>query len=111
MSERLVEHMEVFNDNWRMLKSNYIDIEDDSNVIEDALMEAIIDNTVIVSNGGCGWRYNLCIVAAGAAAVLCHGGCNTTALATTAGLGIPVCVLACGTLQVYASVQCVDTYC
>jgi hypothetical protein len=62
-------------------------------------------------SGGCGWRYNLCIVAAGAAAVLCHAGCDTTALATTAGLGIPACVWACTTLQVAASVQCYDTYC
>lgn len=54
---------------------------------------------------------SLCIVAPSATAVLCHAACDTTALATTAGLGIPACVLACGLVQVYMSVECMDKHC
>lgn len=60
---------------------------------------------------GCGWRYYLCGAAATVGAILCHAACDGTALATTAGLGIPACVAACGTAQAYALVQCSDTYC
>lgn len=59
----------------------------------------------------CGWRFYVCSGAATAGAILCHAGCDTTALATTAGLGIPACVAICGTLQVWALVQCTDSYC
>lgn len=62
-------------------------------------------------NRGCGWRYSVCLGAVFASAVLCHAGCDTTALATTAGLGITVCVAACGALQVFGSVTCYDKYC
>ncbi|PZX60923.1 hypothetical protein [Hydrotalea sandarakina] len=60
---------------------------------------------------GCGWRYSLCVAAATATAILCHASCETTALATTAGLGIPACVALCGTAQVAAGVYCYDKYC
>ena len=60
---------------------------------------------------GCDWRYYLCSGASTAGAILCHASCETTALATTAGLGIPACVVACGTLQAFAIVQCSDSYC
>ncbi len=74
--------------------------------------EVLQDEFYIVMNvtNRSGWRYGLCIAAAVAGSVLCHAGCDTTALATTAGLGIPACVWACGTLQVMASVQCYDSY-
>jgi len=61
--------------------------------------------------GPCSWKYTLCIAGATAAAIVCHAGCETTALATTAGLGIPVCVALCATIQAAASVQCWDSYC
>ena len=59
----------------------------------------------------CGWRYYLCAGAATAGAILCQGGCDTTALAFTAGFGIPACVVLCGTLQVAAIATCADNYC
>jgi len=66
-------------------------------------------NQLVVAD--CGWRYSLCIVAGGAAAVLCHAGCDTTALATTAGLGIPACVALCLTVQLAVSADCYADYC
>lgn len=59
----------------------------------------------------CSWRYYLCAAAATAAAILCHAACESTALATTAGLGIYACVMACGTLQAYAISECQRTHC
>jgi hypothetical protein len=69
-----------------------------------------------VSNGGgvdspCTWGYGVCIAGATAAAVLCHASCDTTALATTAGLGIPACVGLCATVQTAASLACYKTFC
>lgn len=68
-------------------------------------------NTTTLATTDCGWRYYLCAGAATAGAVLCHGACEGTAIATTAGLGIPACVVACGTIQAYLIVECEDKYC
>lgn len=61
--------------------------------------------------GGCGWRYYLCASAATAGAILCHAACEGSAIAVTAGMGIPACLVACGTLQAYAITECADKYC
>lgn len=97
-----LNHHKIFNENWKKINELNINLT----------QEVLQDEFYIVMNGTnrSGWRYGLCIAAAAAGAVLCHAGCDTTALATTAGLGIPACVWACGTLQVMASVQCYDSY-
>jgi len=64
-----------------------------------------------VAVADCGWRYYLCASAATAGAILCHGTCESSAIATTAGLGIPACVALCSTLEIEAMVQCHDSYC
>jgi hypothetical protein len=64
-----------------------------------------------IVDGPCNWRYYLCIGAAGATAALCHTSCSAAAAATTAGLGIPGCIWACATVQVYMSVLCYDAHC
>ena len=69
------------------------------------------NNKKVNKNGGCGWRYSLCVGAATAGAIICHAGCETTALVATAGFGIPVCVGLCATLQAFAGMQCYDNYC
>ncbi len=110
VSERVVVNMNVFSLKWKQITSKYKYIN--NNELTDAyglVVEKLIkENKINTSRRG--WRYSLCIVAAGAGAVLCHAACDTTALATTAGLGIPACIALCGTLQVFASVQCYDNY-
>jgi hypothetical protein len=117
-------HMNSFAGNWRIVQMKYKNI---SNDLLEKECQAVLKNKYApnVSNKGnstnlpiasrqeccCGWRYYLCAGAATAGAIICHGGCDATALATTAGLGIPACITACGTLQAYAIVQCADSYC
>ena len=111
VSNQYINHMEIFNSKWNLINKKFANI--DSKYLEDEYL-AVLNKIGSVSVSGvveCGWRYNLFIAAAGAAVVLCHGGCDTTALATTAGLGIPVCVWACGTILVATGVLCYDNYC
>ena len=70
-----------------------------------------MDEYVEDVSGGCNWRYYACSSAATAGAILCHAACETTALATTAGLGIPACVALCSAGQAWAIILCADTYC
>lgn len=72
---------------------------------EDAIVDIIEEG--VISLCRCGWRYNLCIGAAFAGALLCHGGCT----GGTAGFGAPACIAICLTMQGYASVLCYDNYC
>lgn len=65
----------------------------------------------MVEDSGCNWRYYVCMAAATAGAILCHAACDTTALALTAGAGIPACFLLCASLQTYAGIECGDKYC
>lgn len=113
VSEKLVSHMENFSIRWGILKDKYENL--DEAILTDAFNQVFEKRDVSIGGmpgqGGCGWRYNVCLAATYAGAVLCHGACDTTALATTAGFGIPACVMACGTLQVYGVMQCYDTYC
>ncbi|MFN4199434.1 MAG: hypothetical protein ACK4FS_10450 [Flavobacterium sp.] len=107
VEQRYNEHLSIYNNTWFYIKEKY-EIED-IEILEEASF--LVAQRYLSADVGCGWRYYLCIGAATAAAVLCHGGCNTTALATTAGLGIPACVWACGTIQISMSVGCYDNYC
>lgn len=69
------------------------------------------DSMTTLGTEKCGWRYYLCAGAATSGAILCHGACSGTAIATTAGLGIPACVAGCGIMQAYLIVECGDKYC
>lgn len=106
VSKKYTEHYSIYSEKWSIISKKYANLHIEN--IEEAYGEVLAK---VALSGDCGWRYSLCITAAGAGAVLCHAGCDTTALATTAGLGIPACIWLCGTLQVTASVQCYDTYC
>jgi len=112
--------MKMFNANWNVLKTEYKSITQE--LLEKECAEVLSNKfgkrkkySGIASSemkaSDCGWRYYLCAGAATAGAILCHGACETTAIVTTAGLGIPACILLCGTLQAFAFVQCGDSYC
>lgn len=109
LQDRIIKNHQVISRNYSVLNSKYTNL--DYKTLESTFEFDFKNSNVEYSKVDCNWRYHLCISAAFAGAVLCHAGCDTTALATTAGLGIPACVAACGTLQVYASVQCFDSYC
>ena len=55
----------------------------------------------------CTWGYDLCIAGVTAGAIICHPSC----IGGTAGFGAPACVLLCGTIQVAAGAQCMNSYC
>ncbi|SCX18168.1 hypothetical protein SAMN02927925_02632 [Flavobacterium saliperosum] len=111
VSNKLELNMKGFSEKWGVLKVKYENL--DESTLAEAFNQVLDkrDHSGVGSVGPCGWRYNVYLGASYAAAVLCHAGCDTTALGTTAGLGIPACFMACGTLQVYAAVQCYDSYC
>jgi len=126
VSKRLLSHMKTYSETWPEINKTYKNLS--KQVLESESTEIIdnnlkkVDELQIKSNntdnnkkvnkdGGCGWRYSLCVGAATAGAIICHAGCETTALVTTAGLGIPVCVALCATLQAFAGMQCYDNYC
>jgi hypothetical protein len=113
-SIRLEKHMKTYVLIWKDLNSRYSDISQE--ILEKECAEVLSNkfsnsNRDVNAKKDCGWKFYLCAGAATAGAVLCHAGCETTALATTAGLGIPACVAACGTLQAWAIVQCEEKYC
>jgi alanyl-tRNA synthetase len=109
ITDRLVDNSTIIISNLTTLNAKYSNLNQE--LIENAINLQFKKENQNVLNQGCGWRYSVCLGAAYSAAILCHAGCDTTALATTAGLGIPACIALCGTLQVFASVQCYDTYC
>lgn len=113
ITNRVINNGQIISLNLAVLNSKYENIDEklltdvfNSNLINDKKKSEFSHR-----EEECGWRYSLCLGAAFTGAVLCHAGCDTTALSTTAGLGIPACVALCGTLQVFASVQCYDSYC
>lgn len=109
VSGRVKRNAEIISFNWKNLKTEYkINEEILQKAFEIKLTEDKEYNSKVQP---CPWRYYLCLGAAYSGAVLCHAGCDTTALPATAGLGIPACVALCGSLQVFASVQCYDSYC
>lgn len=110
LSERVKKNASIISINWENLKSEFKIIDDE--ILQNAFKINLEDNNqYFLKTMSCPWRYDVCLVAAYSGAVLCHAGCDTTALATTAGLGIPACVALCGSLQIFASVQCYDSYC
>jgi hypothetical protein len=117
VSVRLNSHMIATQKSMQELESNYgkIDAATMNREIE-KVMATIApktdeSNAITLAVADCSWKYYGCSAAATAGAILCHAGCDTTALATTAGFGIPACVLACGTLQAWAIIQCEESYC
>lgn len=106
ISDRLVSHMNNFSVDWKTLSNKYNNLNE--KVLLDSYVKVKEKDVSYSSKGGC--RYNLCLGAAFAGAVLCHAGCDTTALATTAGFGIPACIALCGVIQVALSAECYDNY-
>ncbi len=107
ISDRLVSHMNNFSVERKTLSNKYNNLNE--KVLSDSYIK-VKEKEMNVNYASKGWRYKLCLSVAFAGAVLCHAGCNTTALATTAGLGIPACIALCGIIQVGLSADCYDNY-
>ena len=67
--------------------------------------------TDVLVSADCGWRFYLCAAGITAAAIICHSSCSSAAVVATAGLGIPACLLLCGTIQIAGFAECDDRYC
>ena len=117
VSGRLKQHMIIYKNNMaQILKEyGYLDNTILAKEIDEILVKILpnqIDNdSKSFSIAGCSWKYFGCSAASTAAAMLCHASCDATALATTAGFGIPACVIACGAVQAWLIVECEDKYC
>ena len=118
-STRLKQHMEIFSKNWKTIKNNYGNLSSETLQTECAEVlnlksinfETFNKGQNLESRGGCGWKYTVCITGAAAAGILCHAGCEGTAIVATAGLGVPACVLLCVSVQAAASLECNRNYC
>jgi hypothetical protein len=120
---RLVKYLTQFNAEyykaWNKLKNRYgnmneQDIKDASKTYFQqeklfAVNENKIQSNSIQANAmnHCTWGYDLCIAGVTAGAIICHSSC----IGGTAGFGAPVCLLLCGTIQVAAGAQCMNSYC
>ena len=120
---KLVKYLTQFNaeyyNAWNKLKNRYgnmnkQDIKDASKTYFQqeklfALNENKVQSNSIQSNAmnHCSWGYDLCIAGVTAGAIICHSSC----IGGTAGFGAPVCLLLCGTIQVAAGAQCMNSYC
>jgi len=120
---RLVKYLTQFNAEyykaWNKLKNRYgnmneQDIKDASKTYFQqeklfAVNENKIQSNSIQANAinHCSWGYDLCIAGVTAGAIICHSSC----IGGTAGFGAPVCLLLCGTIQVAAGAQCMNSYC
>lgn len=107
---------------WDNIQSRYSPISSD--VLEKECAEVLSNRNPFISDpirykisrmvedgGGCSWRYYICMAGVTAAAIVCHAGCDATALATTAGFGIPACLVLCATMQVSMGLECAEKYC
>jgi hypothetical protein len=119
----LVKYLTQFNaeyyNAWNKLKNRYVnmneqDIKDASKSYFQqeklfALNENKVQSNSIQANAmnHCSWGYDLCIAGVTAGAIICHSSC----IGGTAGFGAPVCLLLCGTIQVAAGAQCMNSYC
>jgi len=104
---------------WNKLKNRYgkmneQDIKDASRFyFEQEKLFAVSENKIRSNNikpnakNHCTWGYDLCIAGVTAGAIICHSSC----IGGTAGFGAPACVLLCGTIQVAAGAQCMNSYC
>ena len=120
---KLVKYLTQFNaeyyNAWNKLKNRYVnmneqDIKDASKSYFQqeklfALNENKVQSNSIQANAmnHCSWGYDLCIAGVTAGAIICHSSC----IGGTAGFGAPVCLLLCGTIQVAAGAQCMNSYC
>lgn len=117
VSARLNQHMSIYKNNMAQIVKEYGNLDNSILAKEiDEILTKILPNQVdndskSFSIGGCSWKYFGCSAASTAAAMLCHASCDATALATTAGFGIPACVIACGAVQAWLIIECEDKYC
>jgi hypothetical protein len=117
VSSRLKQHMSFYINNMAQILKEYGNLDNSilAKEIDEILVKILpnqIDNdSKSFSIAGCSWKYFGCSAASTAAAILCHASCDATALATTAGFGIPACVIACGAIQAWLIVECEDKYC
>ena len=120
---KLLKYLTQFNAEyykaWNKLKNRYDNIKEQD--IKDAsktyfqqeklfaLNENKVQSNSIQANAmnHCSWGYDLCIAGVTAGAIICHSSC----IGGTAGFGAPVCLLLCGTIQVAAGAQCMNSYC
>ena len=119
----LLNYLRTFNSEyykaWNKLKNRYgkmneQNIKDASRLyFEQQKLLAIQQNQIKSNNiqpnakNHCTWGYDLCIAGVTAGAIICHSSC----IGGTAGFGAPACVLLCGTIQVAAGAQCMNSYC
>ena len=117
VSGRLKQHMSIYKNNMAQILKEYGNLDNSilTKEVDEILIKILpnqIDNdSKSYSIAGCSWKYFGCSAASTAAAILCHASCDATALATTAGFGIPACVIACGAVQAWLIVECEDKYC
>ena len=117
VSGRLKQHMSIYKNNMAQILKEYGNLDNSilTKEIDEILVKILpnqIDNdSKSFAIAGCSWKYFGCSAASTAAAMLCHASCDATALATTAGFGIPACVIACGAVQAWLIVECEDKYC
>jgi len=117
VSGRLKQHMSFYKNNMAQILKEYGNLDNTILTKEiDEILVKILSNQIdndskSFSIAGCSWKYFGCSAASTAAAMLCHASCDATALATTAGFGIPACVIACGAVQAWLIVECEDKYC
>jgi hypothetical protein len=114
--EKTKSHTKNFSDIWQRLKNKYgnissADIEKETSEVFENKANfnklKIPSSFSSLTESGCGGRYYLCMAGATAAGITCHAGC----VGGTAGLGAPLCVLLCGSLQVSLSLDCSDRFC
>jgi hypothetical protein len=120
---KLLKYLTQFNSDyykaWNNLKNKYgkikeQDIKDASRFyFEQQKLFAVSENKIRSNSikpyakNQCTWGYDLCIAGVTAGAIICHSSC----IGGTAGFGAPACVLLCGTIQVAAGAQCMNSYC
>jgi len=119
----LLNYLTKFNSDyykaWNNLKNIYgkikeQDVKDASkSYFEQQKLFAVGENKILSNSikqnakNHCTWGYDLCIAGVTAGAIICHSSC----IGGTAGFGAPACVLLCGTSQVAAGAQCMNSYC
>lgn len=128
---KFLQYNSSFSINWNTIKEKYGSQLTEANIEKECLIyfkerKALLNirnlNTISTNSytpfvaGGevdspCSWGYYVCIAGAAAAAIICHGSCEGSAIALTAGLGIPACVALCVTIQSAASLACWQSFC
>lgn len=108
---KLLDHLPIPSSKIEVLKKKYWDT--DVSKLEEASQEILMEYYYAEdSYDYCKWwKYTICSIGVTAGAILCHAACDTTALATTAGLGIPVCFALCLSVQTAGMLECAERYC